>query len=73
MATYIRELLKGLLGKLIRLEPLLNLVVAIIMIIFWVFIAYLVFRLAKFLVFNANKLERKLDKKETKEQLTVKD
>ena len=72
MATYIRELLKGLLGKLIRLEPLLNLVVAIIMIIFWVFIAYLVFRLAKFLVFKANKLERKLDKKETKEQLTVK-
>ena len=72
MATYIRELLKGLLGKLIRLEPLLNLVVAIIMIIFWVFIAYLVFRLAKFLVFKANKLERKLEKKETKEQLTVK-
>lgn len=72
MATYIRELLKGLLGKLIRLEPLLNLVVAIIMIIFWVFIAYLVFRLAKFLVFKANKLERKLDKKETKEQHTVK-
>lgn len=72
MATYIRELLKGLLGKLIRLEALLNLVVAIIMIIFWVFIAYLVFRLAKFLVFKANKLERKLDKKETKEQHTVK-
>lgn len=72
MATYLRELLKGLLGKLIRLEALLNLVVAIIMIIFWVFIAYLVFRLAKFLVFKANKLERKLDKKETKEQHTVK-
>lgn len=72
MATYIRELLKELLGKLIRVEALLNLVVAIIMIIFWVFIAYLVFRLAKFLVFKANKLERKLDKKETKEQHTVK-
>lgn len=72
MATHLRELLKGLLGKLIRLEPLLNLVVAIIMIIFWVFIAYLVFKLAKFLVFKANKLERKLDKKETKEQHTVK-
>lgn len=72
MATYIRELLKELLGKLIRVEALLNLVVAIIMIIFWVFIAYLVFRLAKFLVFKANKFERKLDKKETKEQHTVK-
>lgn len=72
MATYIRELLKDFISKFIKLDALSNLIVATIMVIFWIFIAFLTLKIVKFVVFKAKRLEKKIEKKETKEQITVK-
>lgn len=72
MAAYIRELMKLLIGKLIKFEPLLNLIVALLMILLWILIAFIVFKLVKIFVYKARNVEKKLVIKETKEQVTVK-
>ena len=70
MSQYLRDLLRELFSKLIGIESIVNLIVAIIMVIYWIIIAYVVFKIVKLVLGSTKSFKRK--NIETKEQLTVK-
>lgn len=70
MSQYLRDLLRELFSKLIGIESIVNLIVAIIMVIYWIVIAYVVFKIVKLVLGRTKSFKRK--NIETKEQLTVK-
>lgn len=70
MSQYLRDLLRELFSKLIGIESIVNLIVAIIMVIYWIIIAYVVFKIVKLVLGRTKSFKRK--NIETKEQLTVK-
>ncbi|HKL95274.1 MAG TPA: mechanosensitive ion channel domain-containing protein [Haploplasma sp.] len=70
MSQYLRDLLRELFSKLIGTESIVNLIVAIIMVIYWIIIAYVVFKIVKLVLGRTKSFKRK--NIETKEQLTVK-
>lgn len=70
MSQYLRDLLRELFSKLIGIESIVNLIVAIIMVIYWIIIAYVVFKIVKLVLGRTKSFKRKHI--ETKEQITVK-
>src|SRR5690554_981607 len=62
LAEQLRELLNNLFDKFIKLDTLKSLLVSLVMITFWILLAYII----------TKTLSEKLEKKETKEQLTIK-
>lgn len=71
LASQLRDLLKKWFGSFIPDETLVNLIAALIMIIFWVLLAFIVTFLIKSFIFRARKAEEKLGVAETKEKQTV--
>src|SRR5690554_4228572 len=72
LAEQLRELLNNLFDKFIKIESLKSLLVSLIMITFWILLAYIITKLFKIILFKTKSLEEKLDKKETEEQKTIK-
>lgn len=72
LAEQLRELLNNLFDKFIKLDTLKSLLVSLVMITFWILLAYIITKLFKIILFKTKTLSEKLEKKETKEQLTIK-
>lgn len=71
LADLLRDLINNLLSKFIKIETITDFLTAIIMVIFWILVAYLTFKVVKLLLFKTKKYEKKYEEKETKEQVTV--
>lgn len=70
-ADYLRSLIKGLFEPLIKNEDIRALIAAIIMVLFWIFLAYIVTFLVKKMIFKTEAFRRRHELRETKEQVTV--
>ncbi len=72
LAEQLRTFIYNLLDKFINNDGFKQFLVSVLMILFWVLLAYLIIKTVKMILFKTKKLEEKLDKKETKEQMTIK-
>lgn len=70
ITTILREIIANALANVVSNESILALLVSLIMIIFWIILAYIVTKVIKILVIKTSKFSKATDK-ETKEQLTV--
>lgn len=71
LSDLLRGVINDFLSKFISVTQVVDLLVAIIMVLFWILIAYVTFKLVKLLLFKTKKIEEKYEGKETKEQVTV--
>ncbi len=72
LADQLREFIEELLSRFINNIGIRQFLVSFIMILFWILLAYIITKGVKVLLFKTKSLEEKLEKKETKEQLTIK-
>lgn len=72
LAEQLRALINDLLNKIIGNDGVRQFLVSVIMILFWVFLAFLITKTVKLILFKTKTLEERLNKKETKEQETIK-
>lgn len=71
LAQQLRNLITELLSQIIPNTAIVQFLETTIMIIFWVLLAFVVTRIFRFLLFKSKSFEKKLGKKESREQQTV--
>ncbi len=71
LVDQLRALITDLFAMFIPSEAITRLLASIFMITFWVILAFIVMRVVKMIIFKTKKLEERLDRKETKEQETL--
>lgn len=72
LSDQLRELLKGIFDKIFSNQAIIELFVSLAMILFWVLLASVTIKIARFFLLRTKRLTKKFDDKETKQQLTIK-